>query len=140
MRIQIREDPDQSATIGSSTSSAIPARLHKSSGDFIILCVERVVVPNDDSLDDLLDELETHGDLDRVEQALSVRVEERRYGKAMTIVAGFSGSTSEMKDVASDLKSSLATGGTTTDETIELQGDHRDRLPDLLRDMGYSVR
>ncbi len=95
---------------------------------------------DDDSLDDLLDDLESHSDLDRVEQALSVRVEERRYGKAMTIVEGFSGSASERADLASELKSSLATGGTTTDETIELQGDHRDRVPDLLRDMGYSVR
>ncbi|MES3160964.1 MAG: translation initiation factor [Halorubrum sp.] len=95
---------------------------------------------NDDSLDDLLDELENHGDLDRIEQELSVTVEERRYGKAMTIVEGFTGSRSEMEALASDLKSSLATGGTTTEVAIELQGDHRDRLPDLLQDMGYSVR
>jgi len=97
-------------------------------------------VSNDDPLDDLLEGIDTHGDLDRAEQALSITVEERRYGKAMTIVEGFSGSTSELEDLASELKSSLATGGTTTDETIELQGDHRDRLPEILRDMGYSVR
>ncbi len=97
-------------------------------------------VPKDDPLEDLLEELESHGDLDRVEQELSVTVEERRYGKAMTIIEGFSSSHSEIEDIASDLKSSLATGGTTTDGTIELQGDHRDRVPDLLRDMGFSVR
>ncbi|MES3517165.1 MAG: stress response translation initiation inhibitor YciH [Natronomonas sp.] len=93
----------------------------------------------DDSLEDLLEEIENHGDLDRAEQELSITVEERRYGKAMTIVEGFGDSTSDIEAVASELKSSLATGGTTTEGAIELQGDHRDRLPDLLRDMGYSV-
>lgn len=93
----------------------------------------------DDQLEDLLEGIESHGDLDRVEQELSITVEERRYGKAVTIVDGFTGSSS-IDDIASELKSSLATGGTTADGTIELQGDHRDRLPDLLQDMGYSVR
>ena len=99
-----------------------------------------LTVPKDDPLEDLLEELESHGDLDRAGQELSVNVEERRYGKKMTIVKGFTNPASEIEDIASELKSSLATGGTITEGAIELQGDHRDRLPDLLQDMGYSVR
>jgi len=96
-------------------------------------------VTEDDSLDELLDELNSHDDLDKAQQQVSITVDERRYGKAVTIVSGFDLPESQIESLASSLKSSLATGGTVTDETIELQGDHRDRLPELLRDHGYDV-
>ncbi len=63
---------------------------------------------------------------------LTIRVDERRYGRAVTIVEGFSMSSSEIDSPASELTSSPAAGGTATEDTIELQGDHRDRLPELL--------
>ncbi len=93
----------------------------------------------DDSLDELLEDLEGDADLDRAQQRVSITVDERRYGKAVTVVSGFDRSTSEVESLASSLKSSLAVGGTVTDDAIELQGDHRDRLPELLRDHGYDV-
>ncbi|WP_306054367.1 SUI1 family translation initiation factor [Natronococcus wangiae] len=94
---------------------------------------------NDDPLDDLLDELDAHGDLETAEQVLSIRTEKRRYGKPVTIVEGFDLPQSELKSVASDLKSSLGTGGTVDEGRIELQGDHRDSVPDLLRERGFDV-
>ena len=92
----------------------------------------------DESLDELLDELESHGDLDKAQQQVSIGIDERRYGKAVTTVSGFDVSESKIESLASSLKSSLATGGTVNDGTIELQGDHRDRLPELLREHGYE--
>lgn len=97
-------------------------------------------VSNDDPLDDLLDELDSQSDLETAEQVLSIRMEERRYGKPVTIVEGFDLSESEIESIASDLKSSLGTGGTVDEGRIELQGDHRDRVPDLLRDRGFDVQ
>jgi len=96
-------------------------------------------VTDDDTLDELLDELDEHTDLDKAEQQVSISVDERRYGKAVTIVSGFDVPQSTIESLASDLKSSLATGGTVDGDTIELQGDHRDRLPSLLDDHGYTV-
>ncbi|WP_255194191.1 stress response translation initiation inhibitor YciH [Natronobeatus ordinarius] len=93
----------------------------------------------DDSLEELLDELDGHGDLATGTQVLTISVEERRYGKAMTIVEGFDADAVDVTSVASELKRSLATGGTTTDGRIELQGDHTDRVPELLRDRGFRV-
>ena len=87
----------------------------------------------------LPDELDIDGDLARADQRVSVRVDERRYGKAMTIVEGFDDSTTDVSDLASDLKSKLATGGTVSDGRIELQGDHRNRLPDLLEERGFEL-
>ncbi|AEH36221.1 translation initiation factor [Halopiger xanaduensis] len=95
---------------------------------------------NDDDLEDLLDELDGQGDLETSQQQLRLRTESRRYDKPVTIVEGFDLSKSEIEDVASDLKSSLGTGGTVTEGHIELQGDHRDRVPDLLRERGFKVQ
>ncbi|ADB62499.1 MULTISPECIES: translation initiation factor [Haloterrigena] len=95
---------------------------------------------NDDELDDLLDELDSQGDLETSQQMLSIRTESRRYDKPVTIVEGFDLESDEIKSIASDLKSSMGTGGTVDDGRIELQGDHRDRVPDLLRERGFDVR
>jgi len=94
---------------------------------------------DDDSLDELLDELDGYTDLDKAQQEVSINVDERRYGKAVTVVSGFDVSQSTLDSLASSLKSSLATGGTADEDTIELQGDHRDRLPELLDDHGYDT-
>ncbi len=95
---------------------------------------------SNDDLEDLLDELDSQGDLEISQQVLSVRMEKRRYGKPVTIVEGFDLPADEIKAVASDLKSSMGTGGTVDERRIELQGDHRARVPDLLRDRGFDVR
>lgn len=91
------------------------------------------------SITGLPDELDIEGDLARADQRVSVRVDERRYGKAMTIVEGIDDSTTDIEDLASELKSQLATGGTVSDGRIELQGDHRDRIPELLEERGFDV-
>ena len=95
---------------------------------------------NDDELDDLLDELDSQGDLETSQQMLSIRTESRRYDKPVTIVEGFDLESSEVQSIASDLKSSMGTGGTVDEGRIELQGDHRDLVPDLLRERGFDVR
>ncbi|AHG00514.1 translation initiation factor SUI1 [Halostagnicola larsenii XH-48] len=95
---------------------------------------------NDDSLDDLLDELDSQGDLETSQQVLSIRMETRRYGKPVTIIEGFDLPDSEIQSVASDLKSAMGTGGTVDEGRIELQGDHQDRVPELLRDRGFEIR
>ena len=94
---------------------------------------------DDDSLDELLDELDGYTDLDKAQQEVSINVDERRYGKTVTVVSGFDVPQSTLESLASSLKSSLATGGTVDDDAIELQGDHRDRLPELLDDHGYDA-
>ena len=76
-------------------------------------------------------------DLDRATQSLTVRTEERRYGKKMVVIEGFDAGT-ELKELASDLKSALGTGGTVKERHIEVQGDHESRVRDLLRERGFT--
>lgn len=99
------------------------------------------VADNDDlgSVSGLPEELGIDTDLQKSQQELTVRRDTRRYGKAMTVVSGFDLSRDEMKEVASALKQKLACGGTVEDDEIELQGDHTDRVHDILHDMGYQT-
>jgi len=78
-------------------------------------------------------------DLARAQERLSVRVERRTYNKPVTIVEGFDESATDLEDVASKLKKQLGAGGTVSGETIEIQGDHADRVPDILSEMGFTV-
>lgn len=95
---------------------------------------------SDDELDDLLDDLDSQSDLSKAEQSIRIRIEERRYGKAVTIVEGFDTETTDLSSLASDLKSQVAAGGTVNDGRIELQGDHSDQLPSILDDHGFAIQ
>lgn len=90
------------------------------------------------SITGLPEELGIDDDLQRTEQRLTVRLDSRRYGKPVTIVTGFDDDVN-LKELASELKRTLATGGTVKHDEIELQGNHRERVSDELNAMGYAV-
>ncbi|MDY6765177.1 MAG: translation initiation factor [Halobacteria archaeon] len=87
----------------------------------------------------LPEELGIHDDFARSEQRVSIRTEKRRYGKTVTIVEGVDASLVDLDELASELKSKLATGGTVSEGRIELQGDHVDRVSELLEEQGFRV-
>ncbi|MEM1874252.1 MAG: stress response translation initiation inhibitor YciH, partial [Candidatus Hadarchaeales archaeon] len=60
----------------------------------------------------------------------------RKFGKVVTIVEGVS--QESMKDIAKTLKSRLACGGTVKNNHVELQGDHREKVKEILVELGFS--
>ena len=75
--------------------------------------------------------------LNKEEQYIKIKLEKRKFGKEVTIIEGISADQSELKKIASELKSKLAAGGTVKDGKIEIQGDQRERVKELLIKMGY---
>ncbi|MBQ0798172.1 MAG: stress response translation initiation inhibitor YciH [Porticoccaceae bacterium] len=63
-----------------------------------------------------------------------------RKGKGVTTINGLTLAESELKALAKQLKQNCSTGGTVKDGVIEIQGDHRDKIRDILTDAGYQVK
>ncbi len=74
-------------------------------------------------------------------QSLIVRLERGgRAGKQVTLVEGFVGKESDIKDLALKIKRSLGTGGSCKGGQIIVQGDFRDRVLNLLLNFGYKAK
>ena len=65
---------------------------------------------------------------------------ERRRGKLVTVAAIDAVPADAWKPLLKELKGRLATGGTLRDGRIELQGDHRDQVREVLVGRGYQVK
>ncbi|MEM0068290.1 MAG: stress response translation initiation inhibitor YciH [Saccharolobus sp.] len=76
--------------------------------------------------------------LTKEEQFIKIKIEKRRYGKEVTIIEGLGGNDAELKKIASELKSKLAAGGTVKDGKIMIQGDHKEKIKEILIKMGYA--
>jgi translation initiation factor 1 len=63
-----------------------------------------------------------------------------RGGKIVTVVDGLPRNDAFLKELCNELKRACGTGGAVKDGTIELQGEFRDRLRDLLARKGYAVK
>lgn len=73
--------------------------------------------------------------------AVRVRREKHgRGGKIVTTIIGLPLDNEGLKALAKELKHSLGGGGTVKDAIIELQGDHRDKVVELLQGRGFSAK
>jgi translation initiation factor 1 len=71
-------------------------------------------------------------------QPLRIWLQRIKGNKEATIIKGFEGSDDDLDDLAKLLKTKCATGGNAKDGEIILQGNHRDKVLQLLLDLGYS--
>lgn len=63
-----------------------------------------------------------------------------RGGKAVTLVKGLMLSEDDLKSMAKKLKQDCGTGGTIKDGVIEIQGEHREKIAEILRKLEYKVK
>ena len=72
-------------------------------------------------------------------QAAKLALETRKKGKFVTLVRGLSPTETDLPALLGQLKTSCGAGGTLKDDVLEIQGNHLDRIRDILRGLGYLV-
>ena len=65
---------------------------------------------------------------------------EKRKGKPITIIEGYTGANEDFKMLAKEIKTKLSVGGSFKDEKIIIQGDYRDKIMEMLKAKGFKVK
>ncbi|WP_396637742.1 translation initiation factor [Maribacter sp. R77961] len=65
---------------------------------------------------------------------------EKRKGKPITILEGYTGADDDFKKLAKELKTKLSVGGSFKDDRIIIQGDYRDKIMTILMEKGFKVK
>ena len=66
------------------------------------------------------------------------RESKKRAGRVVCVVEGLA--AEQIKSTCKELKSKCGTGGTVKGGVIEIQGDHRDQIRELLESKGLAVK
>ncbi len=65
---------------------------------------------------------------------------EKRKGKPITIIEGYTGADKDFKSLAKDLKKKFSVGGSFKNDSIIIQGDYRDKIMEFLKALGFNVK
>jgi translation initiation factor 1 len=77
--------------------------------------------------------------LPAAQQKLKIRLDTKhRAGKAVSLVEGFTGTSTDLEDLGKKLKNFCGTGGSVRDSEIIVQGDQRDKILQWLLKNGYK--
>jgi translation initiation factor 1 len=72
---------------------------------------------------------------------LTVQLERKgRGGKLVTVIKGLRMTRKQKEGLLRQLKTRLGTGGTITDTSLEIQGDHCGPVIDAMAGMGYTAK
>ena len=79
--------------------------------------------------------------LEPSKQNLIVSIDRKgRAGKQVTLVTGFVGTADDLSELGRTLKVKCGVGGSAKDGEITIQGDFRERVTGLLKEMGYKAK
>lgn len=65
---------------------------------------------------------------------------EKRKGKPVTVLQGYTGAAQDFKKLTKLLQSELQVGGSFKNDQIILQGNNRDKIMDILEGLGFRTK
>lgn len=63
-----------------------------------------------------------------------------RKGKTVTVLSGFAHNPETLAKLLKQLKNQCGTGGTLKDNTLEIQGEHKQKLCEIMLKLGYKAK
>ena len=79
-------------------------------------------------------------DIEPGKQRLKISIEKRKNGRQVTCIRGFSCRKNQIQTVLQTLKNSCGAGGTCNDESVEIQGNHAEKVRQELKKSGYRIQ
>jgi translation initiation factor 1 len=80
-------------------------------------------------------------DLPPIQQNVRIQASRKgRKGKTVTVVSGFQAKAETLADLLKQLKNQCGAGGTVKDHEIEVQGDHTQKILQVLTQLGYKAK
>ncbi len=77
--------------------------------------------------------------MEKEKQLLRIQLDKRnRKGKAVTLITGFVGKDTDLQALGKVLKTKCGVGGSAKDGEIIVQGDHRNKVLEILQKEGYA--
>jgi translation initiation factor 1 len=73
-------------------------------------------------------------------QTARLSVAKRQRGKIVTLIQGLSAAGNDLPELLRQLKSRCGAGGTIDGDSLEIQGDHRERVRAALEEMGFRIK
>lgn len=84
---------------------------------------------------------DNNNDVKQIQETIEVILDKKgRKGKTATLAVGFKCDDTKLKEIASTLKSRLSTGGSARAGEILIQGERKEELKKILKEMGYRVK
>ena len=102
---------------------------------------DNIVYSTDENYSSLKEEVDSSAiELSPEEQDLRLHLQRLPGNRIITIVKGFIGRDKVLIDLSKYLKKSCGVGGSVKNNTILIQGNHRDKILELLNGRGFKVK
>src|SRR5437016_5562899 len=73
-------------------------------------------------------------------QVARLVVENRKKGKVVTVIRGLPAASNDLPALLSRLKSLCGAGGAIQEDSLEIQGQHVERIRAVLSELGYVIK